>query len=434
MTTKKSDIMNILRNNPIRASFLSYEGCINQCSICAEGAGKYIEYYPFEIIRDSIENMDYYIEEAALYNSNDGLRYKFRDRYKKFNISHICSLLLNRGTSRVIVSTPGIPKLPENDKVLNEIIKIPVLSSMLSLNRDHLKSKFKLKGFKNVFSYFSKNSPCEIRVVYTSLKERSQLLDLLDRLIANNKKVWQKKYNQFTITTVPAIPIGRAKKIYFPVALKGVKKIEEKRNKIIQLFRDEKDIEELEFITDGTYSYFLKHGAIQFNNMFVLLLRPSVEGMIVELKVVDPVKIEKTGGASFSSIYRYDNNKKRFIRRGNEKYARILKLVIFNINDLKIESFKKYLNKIKFKGNRDKAVRVFEVFMNLRNIHSKCMLNKDKCLIITNGDYRDLYYETIYNLVKRGKNISRGFTLKKSEVPKYGKIIFGFLHQIAISG
>ena len=310
--------------------------------------------------------MNYFIEQAALYNANDGLRYIYKDGDVSFDISAVCNLFLEKGTSRIIISSPGVENTPGNSEIFKKLLKIPVLSLMISLNRDHLISKSKLKSFVYTFSKYIKAGSLEIRLVYMNLKERSKLNELLKNIFKRLKIDTYKKNIGVRVISVPAIPIGRAKKIYFPGSIKKESDIKNKKNEIMQLFRDEQEIKELSFITDGSYNSFLIHGAIQFNNMFIILLRPSEKGMITELKVVDPEKVVKSKGVLYHTIYRYNEKKRRFIRTDDERHNRNLKIIIFNINILTVKNYNNYLSRVKYKGSIDIAVRIFEVFMKIK--------------------------------------------------------------------
>jgi len=90
-----------LAERPLRVSFLPMGGCAHFCSFCADNAGKRVRMHPFGMIRRSLEDLPFRLESAALYNACDGFAYRWEERGRRYDVTHLAELFRRMGCRKI---------------------------------------------------------------------------------------------------------------------------------------------------------------------------------------------------------------------------------------------------------------------------------------------------------------------------------------------
>ncbi len=334
----------ILTRLPLRVSFLPMSGCEHFCSFCADNAGKRARPYSFDMIRSSVKRMNLRPESVALYNSCDGLTYRWDGSGGMHTVNHLVQLFLSSGTRSILLSSPGISGNSFNRRILDGLCEVKGLGMMLSFNREHLRDRKKLDNFLFTAQTLSSRMRCQVRIVYSSPEERAKLFELLEKNNLSGGYTGYRADEGVTLDAVPAAPLGRGRSLYFgKEGDAGISSRKATEEYILKMYRDEPCLKDCRFITEGGYETFLKQAAVQFAGFFIFLLRPTPGGMDMSLKVTDLKKTVLTRGLSHSTLYRFNADSGSFEHRASSGEVKKLKLLIFESRKCTSRDFSRFM-------------------------------------------------------------------------------------------
>ncbi len=381
-----------MTERPLRVSFLPMRGCYHSCSFCADNSGKKIEVYPFAIIRHCLEELPFRLESAALYNACDGLAYLYEDRGRRYDVRHLAGLFRRNGCRVLLFSSPGTAPGPENGDIIDSIASMKDAALMLSFNREHLLDRKKFDNFFFTARRVMKHRRLAVRAVYCSPGERAVLVDLLHYHLGEVSPFGRSSEKGFSVETVPAAPLGRGRRLYFGKDDGGVWR-EEIEEMILGMYRAEPVLREYRYMTVGGYDAFLRHAAVQFSGLFIILLTPTPGGIDVALKVTDPGKTVSTRGLAISTLYRYDAKQGRFTARNAGEGMKTLDLLIFDVSKCTLAGFSEFIAGRYPGGAVNRIRRAFVSFMSSDFLNERCRLNERERMLIVNPGYTAWYGE-----------------------------------------
>ena len=421
----------VLEKIPLRVSFLPMSGCAHSCSFCADNSGKTVRMHPFDKIRRSIEAMPLQLESAALYNACDALTYRWHEGRQKYDITHLARLFRDKGCSTIYLSSPGIENTPDNRIILRNIAGMRETVPMLSFNREHLLDRRRMANFLFTARIIMKKHRCAVRVVYCSPGERAALLDALKNTLGREGAFDHRSKRGLSLEAVPAAPLGRGRRLYFGKEDSDGTWSRDIEGMIMEMYAREAHLRGLGFMTAGGYDSFLRHAAVQFSGFYIILLKPTAEGMDIALKVTDLDKTVKTRGLSHATLYRFDRRRGCFVHRtpgGGEKTVR---LVVFESVRCSGKGFREYLDTVGAVVHRTVAMRVFSSFLASDFMQNQNRVGEGRHMLIMDREYLDFYRETLETIIRtRHPGLERDCGDAGTTIGDVFKHIAGFLQRI----
>jgi hypothetical protein len=390
----------VLEKIPLRVSFLPMSGCAHSCSFCADNSGKTVRMHPFDRVRRSLGEMPLRLESAALYNACDALTYRWHEGQRKYDITHLARLFRDKGCGTIYLSSPGIENSPDNTIILRNIAEMREAVPMLSFNREHLLDRGRMADFLFTARIIMEKRRCAVRVVYCSPGERAALLDALKNKLGREGAFDHRSKRGLTLEAVPAAPLGRGRRLYFGKELIDGTWSRDIEGMIMEMYARETNLRDLGFMTAGGYDSFLRHAAVQFSGFYIILLKPTAEGMDIALKVTDLDKAVATRGLSHSTLYRFDPQRERFVHRTPGGAEKTVKLVVFESARCSGKGFREYLDAAGAVVDRTVAMRVFSSFLASDFMQDKNRVGEGRHMLIMDREYLDFYRETLETIIR----------------------------------
>lgn len=410
-----------LSHIPINISFVPIHGCVHFCSFCAENSGKKIEIVPFNQIRTSILSYPYAFNRVALYNACDSLMYRWRSGKKVYTILDIVELFKQKGCTEFLISSPGIWQDDINKVILDHLASDNTITIMLSFNRDHLLQTQRMNNFYWTAKNILKHRTITVRLVYCSPGEKEVLVSELNRMFGKEILFCGLLQNGIVLETVPALPLGRAKALFFKNAHGNRQWMRTVEDMILKMFREERTIREVRFIAEGNYIDFLQHAAVQFSGMFIFLFVPTPTGGEVILKVTDVEKIKRTSGSAIATCFRYNPNIKKFIHIDASGKTTQLHCLVVDSNSVMLSDFIKFIENDIAPEEKRSIAKLFAAMMASNIFSEKCQLNDSMRMFFLNKEYV-LYYRKASEAIMSIHNFS------SLRIRRFFPILMSYLH------
>jgi hypothetical protein len=220
-----------------------------------------------------------------------------------------------------------------------------------------------------------------------------------------------------TVETVPALPLGRGRAIYFGNALKQSEWRKKIETMILHMFGEEPYLRDVRYMTQYGYEDFLLHAAVQFAGMFIIALEPSSSGIDIVLKMTDVQKTAKTHGVAIMTPYRFDERVQKFAHVSPSGECRILDFLIVNVTRCALSDFIRYCDHRIPPQQKQNAAQLYTAFMSSDILREKCAINDSVKMLPLNVEYlryfqrraRSFKFESQFNKPPMAVDPFRGF-------------------------